>query len=151
MMREMLRRIAAGCLMAALTLAAPQALAGHGEAAEGGHGGGHGDKEGPVSPYIQLDDLNVSIFGDRTVRGIMTVSLSLEVTEPEKHGEITARQPLLRDAYVRSVSRFAGARVDLRQPIDITQLGAILQHATDRVLGGNFAKVLIASAAVRPM
>jgi len=150
MIRAFLHWIGTASLMAALVLLAPQALAGHGEAAEGGHGG-HGGKEAPASPYIQLDDLNVSIFGDRSVRGILTVSLSLEVAAPDKHEEIAARQPLLRDAYVRSVSQFAGARVDLRQPINITQLSALLQRTTDRVLGSNVAKVLIASAAIRPL
>jgi flagellar basal body-associated protein FliL len=111
----------------------------------------HGEEKSAPSPYIQLDDLNVTIFGDREVRGTMTVTLSLEVTEPAKHNEVTERQPLLRDAYFRTVSQYAGARVDLRRPVNIAQLGAVLQRATDKVLGADVAKVLISSAAIRPM
>jgi flagellar basal body-associated protein FliL len=145
MMHAFVRWVGVAGLMTMLALVAPQVLASE-------HGGGHGgEKEAPPSPFIQLEDLNVSIFGDRSVRGILTVSMSLQVEEPAKHEEVTARQPLLRDAYVRSVSQFAGSRLDLRQPINIVQLGALLQRTTDRVLGDNVAKVLIASAAIRPM
>jgi flagellar basal body-associated protein FliL len=121
-----------------------------GAAATPVHAEEHKEDKAP-SPYIKLDDLNVTIFGDRRVRGIMTVTLSLEVAEPAKHDDVTQRQPILRDAYFRSVSRYAGSRVDLRRPVNIAQLGAILQNATDKVLGANVAKVLISSAAIRPM
>ena len=111
---------------------------------------GHGEEKAP-SPYIKLDDLNVTIFGNQRVRGIMIVTLSLEVSEPDKHSDVTEHQPLLRDAYFRSMSRYAGMRTDLRRPVNLGQLGAILQSATDKVLGANVAKVLISSAAIRPM
>jgi len=114
-----------------------------------GHGGE--EEKAPESPYIQLDDLNVTIFADQRVRGIMTVALSLEVTETDKHGEVTARQPLLRDAYFRAMTRYAGTRSDLDKPLNILQISAVLQRQTDKVLGGNFAKVLVSAAAIRRM
>jgi len=112
----------------------------------------HGEGEkAPESPYIKLSDLNVTIFSDRRVRGIMTVALSLEVTEADKHEEVTARQPLLQDAYFRAMTRYAGTRTDLDSPLNIPQISAMLQHQTDKVLGGRFAKILISAAAIRKM
>ncbi len=114
-----------------------------------GHGGG--EEKAAESPYIQLDDLNVTIFSDRRVRGIMTVALSLEVTDAEKHGEVTARQPVLQDAYFRAMTRYAGLQTDVSQPVNIAQINAVLQRTTDKVLGDHIAKVLISAAAIRKL
>lgn len=143
------RSLAIAALIALSPLCAAPTLAGeHG----GGHeSGGHGGEGQPELPYIKLNDINVTIFGDQRVRGMLTVAMSLEVTEPDKHAKVTADQPLLRDAYFRRLTRYAGSRSDLRRPINVTQLGAMLQQTTDKVLGGHFAKVLISAAAIRRM
>ena len=114
-----------------------------------GHGGG--EEKAAESPYIPIDDLNVTIFSDRRARGIMSIALSLEVTDTAKQGEVTARQPVLQDAYFRAMTRYAGTRSDVDQPINIGQINAVLQRTTDKVLGGNFAKVLISAAAIRKL
>jgi flagellar basal body-associated protein FliL len=135
------RRAAVMIALAAFTFCGSQAFAGE-----------HGDKKDePPSPYIQFEDFNVSVFGDRDVRGILTLSMSLQVLDLANHDKVAARQPLLRDAYIRSVGQFASARTDLRQPINLAQLDALLQRTTDKVLGPKMAKVLIAAVAIRPL
>ena len=131
-----------GLSLTAIPMSATPALA-------SGHGGE--EEKAPESPYIQLDDLNVTIFEDRRARGIMTVALSLEVTEVDKHGEVTARQPLLQNAYFQAMTRYAGMQTDIDKPLNIPQISAMLQRQTDKVLGGSFAKVLVSAAAIRKM
>ena len=131
-----------GIALTGISMSAAPALA-------SSHGGE--EEKAPESPYIQLDNLNVTIFEDRRVRGIMTVALSLEVTEADKHSEVTARQPLLQNAYFQAMTRYAGTRTDLDKPLNISQISAVLQRQTDKVLGGSFAKVLVSAAAIRKM
>ena len=78
---------------------------------------------------------------------MLTVQGGLDVKDPALRIRATQSAPLLRDAYVRTLSIY-GASMSPGSAPDIDQIALRLQHATDQVLRKPGAKVLLGTVIV---
>ncbi|RMF07860.1 MAG: hypothetical protein D6763_11350 [Alphaproteobacteria bacterium] len=101
--------------------------------------------------HIFLEPMVVSVFRDMRVRGLLSVDVGLELSEPDDRGDIERILPRLRDRYLRVLSQLASNRIDVRRPVDIDAINRALQAVTDRALGQDKARVLVGGATVRQL
>ncbi len=100
-----------------------------------------------TATYTAFDALTASVRHANGRPGVLTVQGGLDVQDPVLRGRAAASGPLLRDAYVRTLSVYAAALVPGALP-DIDQIGLRLQRATDQVLHRPGAKVLLGTVLV---
>ncbi len=121
-----------------------------GYAAGGGDGGGAAADifdEGPS--FVQMDAVTVSVIRQGKVRGFLTVAFTLELPGYEYREQLGALSPKLEAEYHRDISDIAARSIDMDYPVDVMLVKGRLQSSTDRVLGPDFAKVLMGSASVQ--
>ncbi len=100
-----------------------------------------------TATYTAFDALTASVRHANGRLGVLTVQGGLDVQDPALRARTAASGPLLRDAYVRTLSVYAAA-LEPGSPPDIDQIGMRLQHATDQVLHRPGARVLLGTVLV---
>lgn len=104
-------------------------------------------EDGPS--FVQMDAVTVSVIRQGKVRGFLTVAFTLELPGYEYREELGALSPKLEAEYHRDISDIAARNIDMDYPVDVMLVKSRLQSSTDRVLGPDFAKVLMGSASVQ--
>lgn len=100
--------------------------------------------------YVAIDTMQVSIIRSAQVRGMLVVSIGLDIEDPELREHAEHVMPRLRDAYIYRLSRHGATRVDPRRVPNVAMLAGLLQATTDEVLGEEGAQVLLMNVLVRP-
>lgn len=99
--------------------------------------------------YVIVEPIYASILDGTRSRGLLLVELGLDVPDPKLRGRVNHALPTLRDAYVRSLLTYASTAVrPWRQP-SVEDLANRLQTITDRTMGREGARVLMAQTAIR--
>lgn len=102
-----------------------------------------------LESYVMVDPVTVTIVYKRAARGFLVVEFGLDVADEALRGRVESDLPRLRDAYVRTMSTYAGAVVKPYEQADIDSISTRLQRVTDFILGGAGAKVLLSQVVVR--
>jgi flagellar basal body-associated protein FliL len=99
--------------------------------------------------YVIIEPLYASILDGARPRGLLMVELGLDVPDAQLRDKINQSLPTLRDAYVRSLLVYASTAVrPWRQP-SVEDIANRLQTITDRMVGRQGARVLMAQTAIR--
>ena len=99
--------------------------------------------------YIQIEPMYASILDGIKPRGLLLVELGLDVPDAKLRDRVTQNLPALRDAYVRSLLTYAATAVrPWRQP-NVEDIANRMQTITNRLVGGEGAKVLMSQTAIR--
>jgi len=134
------------CLVAALMVAAtgPSAPAGAAEAA-----GPAQHKTTQSESYIMMEPMYASILDGARSRGLLLVEIGLDVPDAKLRERVNQALPALRDAYVRNLLTYAATTVrPWRQP-NVEDIANRMQSITDRMVGREGARVLMAQTAIR--
>ena len=99
--------------------------------------------------YIPIEPMYASILDGMRPRGLLLIEIGLDVPDAALRGRITQNLPALRDAYLRSLLSYAATAVrPTRQP-NVDDIANRMQAITNRVVGREGAKVLMAQTAIR--
>lgn len=99
--------------------------------------------------YVAFEPIYATIVDAGRPCGMLMVHFGLDIPNEELRAETTRSQPVLRDAYVRTLLSFTATAVrPWRQP-DVDMISERLQHLTDRALKKKGARVLLAQVAMR--
>lgn len=99
--------------------------------------------------YIAFEPIYASIIDGVRPRGLLLVEMGLDVPDLKMRDQVTLALPLLRDAYVRAMLSYAATAVrPYRQP-NLDDIADRMQTITNKVMGREGAKVLMAQLAVR--
>jgi flagellar basal body-associated protein FliL len=99
--------------------------------------------------YVMIEPMYASILDGIKPRGLLLVELGLDVPDAKLRDRVTQNLPALRDAYLRSLLTYAATAVrPWRQP-NVEDIANRMQTITNRVVGRQGAKVLMAQTAVR--
>ena len=99
--------------------------------------------------YITVEPLYASILDGTRPRGLLLVEIGLDVPDAKLRERVNQALPALRDAYVRGLLTYAATAVrPWRQP-NVEDIANRMQTITNRVIGKDGAKVLMAQAAIR--
>ena len=123
-------------LLAAASLAAPPAFAGHGKE----------EKAAPVT-YFALQPLTATTIRRDGRRGVMTLEVGLQALDPALMERAQQSEPRLRAAFAQVLMSYT-ANLPRGSAPDLNYLGGQMQDAADKVLGRKGAKVLLGSAMV---
>ncbi len=135
------------CLAACLAaLAVGPALA---EDAPQGGSGAMKRKVTQSESYIQIDPMYASILEGDKPTGMLLIEISMDVPDPQLRQRVNEYMPLLRDAFVRSLSVYAANAVRTWRQPDIDDIATRMQKITDYILRKPGAKILMAQAAIR--
>lgn len=116
-------------------------------AAESGAQGQH--KTTQSESYVMIEPMYASILDGIKPRGLLLVELGLDVPDAKLRDRVTQNLPALRDAYVRGLLTYAATAVrPWRQP-NVEDIANRMQTITNRVVGRDGAKVLMAQTAIR--
>jgi hypothetical protein len=103
----------------------------------------------PDSPYIGQSQIAATILQSMRPVGVFQVDMGILVPNAAQRARAASLQPVLRDAWRRTVQEFANSYITPGRVPDAVLLGQRLQAATDRVLGAGTARVLLTSVIVR--
>jgi hypothetical protein len=104
-------------------------------------------KKGGGVSFIQLDTLTATITRSDGRRGVMTVEVGVDVSDPVLHARAAESIPLLRAAYSEVLRSYATGLPPASAP-DADYLSRMLQRQTDLTLGRAGARVLLGSMLV---
>lgn len=121
-------------LLAAASLAAPPAFAGHG-----------GEEKKAPPTYFALQPLTATAIRRDGRRGVMIVEAGVQATDPKLMERAQQSEPRLRAAFAQVLMTYT-AGMPRGAPPDLTYLGVKMQEAADKVLGRKGSKVLLGSA-----
>jgi hypothetical protein len=121
-------------LLAAASLAAPPAFAGHGKE----------EKKAPPT-YFALQPLTATAIRRDGRRGVMIVEAGVQATDPALMERAQQSEPRLRAAFAQVLMTYTAGMPRGAAP-DLTYLGGKMQEAADKVLGRKGSKVLLGSA-----
>ncbi|MBB4212477.1 hypothetical protein EV659_11151 [Rhodothalassium salexigens DSM 2132] len=126
-------------LLVAGTVALPPgaAVAAGGDVAEG-------EQESKL--FYELEPLNVAVVQRGRFHGSLRLNLVLEATDADARAQVISVTPRLRDAYISNLSFYVRERYDPRSHVNVAYVAALLQEATDEILGGPHADVLVQEA-----
>jgi hypothetical protein len=99
--------------------------------------------------YVEFDPVYATIVDAGRPCGMLMVHFGLDIPNSELRDETTRAQPVLRDAYVRSLLAFTSTAVRPWQQPDVETISARLQRLTDHALKKKGARVLLAQVAMR--
>ena len=104
-------------------------------------------KKGGGLSFTQLPTLTATVTKAGGMRGVLAVEVGLDIADAGLKTRAEQLTPVLRDAYVQFLVRYAAALAPAQLPsADI--IGTGLQQATDRVLGRPGAVLLLSSILV---
>lgn len=114
--------------------------------------GGTGQKAGAGEVglnFLPLPTVAISVIRQARVRGLLNVSVELEL--PDLAGRKRAKKlsPRLSNEYYRVLTHYVETRVEIGKTVNLRHVELLLQRATDKVLGKNKATVLIIDAAIQ--
>jgi flagellar basal body-associated protein FliL len=104
--------------------------------------------EGVGSAHVKVKPLNISIIQDGKIRGLLYISMSLETSSRDLRDGVVNVRPKLRDAYIRTLTRYASNQMNPNKPVSIMLMKKLLQRSTDRILGDSTVTVIIGAAHV---
>ena len=104
-------------------------------------------KKGGGASFTQFPTLTSSVAKAGGSRGVLAVEAGIDTPDPALRTRATQMQPVLRDAYVQFLVRYAGSLAPGAPP-NADVIGGELQRATDRVLGRPGATLLLSSILV---
>jgi len=131
----------AGALLALACLFASPALAQETRAPE--------HKITQSESYIMIDPIYSTIVDSDRPIGMLMIGFGLDIPDRQLRAEANQALPVLRDAYVRSLTAFAWSHVRPWVQPDADQLADRLQRVTDRTLHRKGARVLLAQLLMR--
>jgi len=99
--------------------------------------------------YVAIETMQISIIQTAQVRGMLVVSIGLDIPDQHLRERTEHLMPRLRDAYINRLSRHGATRVDPRRVPNVAHLSRLLQNTTDEILGEEGAKVLLMNVLVR--
>jgi len=123
-------------LLAAASLAAPPAFAGHGKE----------EKKAPAT-YFALQPLTATTIRRDGRRGVMTLETGVQALDPSLMERAQQSEPRLRAAFAQVLMTYTAGMPRGAAP-DLNYLGSRMQDAADKVLGRKGSKVLLGSALV---
>jgi hypothetical protein len=123
-------------LLAAASLAAPPAFAGHGKE----------EKAAPAT-YFALQPLTATTIRRDGRRGVMTLETGVQALDPVLMERAQQSEPRLRAAFAQVLMTYTAGLPRGSAP-DLNYLGSRMQEAADKVLGRKGSKVLLGSAMV---
>jgi flagellar basal body-associated protein FliL len=99
--------------------------------------------------YITLEPIYATILDGTRPRGLLMVEIGLDVPDSKLRERVNQNLLALRDAYVRNLLTYAATAVrPTRQP-NVEDIANRLQTITNRAIGREGAKVLMAQTAIR--
>lgn len=99
--------------------------------------------------YLMIDPIYTTIMDGNKIAGLLMIGIGLDVPNGELRAQTEKRIPVLRDVYVRSLLAYSATSVrPWRQP-DVGEIADRLQRVTDRTLGRQGARILLAQVAMR--
>lgn len=98
--------------------------------------------------HVKVKPLNISIIQDGKIRGLLYISMSLETGSRDLRDGVVNVRPKLRDAYIRTLTRYASNQMNPNKPVSIMLMKKLLQRSTDWILGDSTVTVIIGSAHV---
>jgi flagellar basal body-associated protein FliL len=99
--------------------------------------------------YLMIDPIYTTIMDGNNIAGLLMIGIGLDVPNGELRAQTESRMPVLRDVYVRSLLAYSATSVrPWRQP-DVGEIADRLQRVTDRTLGRQGARILLAQVAMR--
>ncbi|HYM17524.1 MAG TPA: hypothetical protein VEU06_03070 [Micropepsaceae bacterium] len=99
--------------------------------------------------YIEVDPIYSTILDAGKPRGLLLIEFGLDVPDVKLRDDVNRVLPALRDAYVRGLLIYAATAVrPWRQP-NVEDIANRLQSITDRTMGREGARVLMAQTAIR--
>ena len=104
-------------------------------------------KTAPPNPYVDFGSVAVTSLRAGGRRGVMTVEVQLQATDPALRDLADLSQPYLRSAYVAVLQRYA-LGLSPGDPPSPDWIAMTLQRETDRVLKRRGAKVLLGTILV---
>lgn len=93
--------------------------------------------------FVPLAPLTATLQADYRLRGILQIEAGLEIPDSRLRARAEEMMPRLRNAYVTQLSIYAGANYRYGDLPDAERISAMLQRATDQVLGQEGARVLL--------
>ena len=121
-------------LLAAASLAAPPAFAGHGK-----------DEKAAPASYFALQPLTASAFRRDGRRGVLTLETGIQALDPAVMTRAQQSEPRLRAAFAQVLMVYASGMPRGGAP-DLDYLGAKMQAVADQVIGRKGARVLLGTA-----
>ena len=99
--------------------------------------------------YLMIDPIYTTIMDGNNIAGLLMIGIGLDVPNGELRAQTEKRMPVLRDVYARSLLAYSATSVrPWRQP-DVGEIADRLQRVTDRTLGRQGARILLAQVAMR--
>ena len=99
--------------------------------------------------YIAIDPIYSTVLDAGKPRGLLLIEFGLDVPDVKLRDDVNRVLPALRDAYVRGLLIYAATAVrPWRQP-NVEDVANRLQSITDRTMGREGARVLMAQTAIR--
>jgi flagellar basal body-associated protein FliL len=99
--------------------------------------------------YIPIEPMYASILEGIRPRGLLLIELGLDVPDGKLRERITQNLPALRDAYLRALLTYAATAVRPSRQPNVEDIASRMQAITNRVVGREGAKVLMAQTAIR--
>jgi len=98
--------------------------------------------------YIDIQPFSVTMYHRGSPKGNVTITAKLKVTDKDQRAMAQKYLPRLNNAYVMAANRLSHDYFDIRRPVNVAMLGDAFQRSTDKILGHDEAKVLIADIVV---
>lgn len=121
-------------LLLALSLALPGAAL--------ASGGGKEKKGDSNSPIVDIEPVSISVRRPTGRWAVMTIEADLNVAAEPLRQKAQLSVPRLRAAYTDVLARYAHGSSSERPP-NLDLIASQLQKATDKILGGNGAQVML--------
>ncbi|MEN0652992.1 MULTISPECIES: Tat pathway signal protein [Hyphobacterium] len=93
--------------------------------------------------FVPLAPLTATLQADYRLRGILQIEAGLEIPDRRLRARAEEMMPRLRNAYVTQLSIYAGANYRYGEMPDADRISAMLQQATDDILGQEGAQILL--------
>lgn len=97
-----------------------------------------------VESYVSVEPIIAAVQAHNSLRGILHIEFGLEAPRSQTRREIAEAMPRLRDSYASAISVYTGMNYRYGDVPDVERIAAMLQSATDQVIGPEKADVLLA-------
>lgn len=98
--------------------------------------------------YIDIPPFSVTMYHRGSPKGNLTITVRLKVVDKDQRAMARKYLPRLNNAYVLAANRLSHDYFDIKRPVNVAMLGDAFQRSTDRILGHDGAKLLIADIVV---
>jgi len=98
--------------------------------------------------YVDIPPFSVTMYHRGAPRGSLTITARLKILDKDQRAVARKYLPRLNNAYVMAANRLSHDYFDVSRPVNVAMLGDAFQRRTDKILGHDGAKVLIADVAV---